>query len=80
MIGIYARQSIDKKDSISVETQIETCLKELGLPEPSLYKVYVDKGYSGGSLKRPDFERLAGEIKSGLIHQVVTYKLDRISR
>lgn len=44
MIAIYARQSLDKKDSISIETQIELCKKEIG-DEP--YKEYVDRGYSG---------------------------------
>ena len=30
MDAIYARQSIDKKDSISIETQIELCKREGG--------------------------------------------------
>lgn len=27
---IYARQSVDKEDSISIESQIELCLREVG--------------------------------------------------
>ena len=45
MDAIYARQSIDKKDSISIETQIELCKREGGADKP--YLVYSDKGYSG---------------------------------
>ena len=41
MIAIYARQSLDKKDSISIETQIELCKKEI---EDEPYKEYVDNG------------------------------------
>ena len=33
MVAIYARQSVDKKDSISVETQIEECKKKISLSE-----------------------------------------------
>ena len=29
MVAIYARQSVDKKDSISVEPQIEECKKKI---------------------------------------------------
>ena len=44
MIAIYTRQSIDKKDSISIETQVEMCQKEIktqGLE----FKIYKDKGF-----------------------------------
>ena len=42
--AIYARQSIDKKDSISIESQIEFCKYEL---RGGSCKEYQDKGYSG---------------------------------
>jgi len=44
MIAIYARQSVDKKDSISIESQIEFCKKEFD--ETEAYKTYIDKGFS----------------------------------
>ena len=71
MIAIYARQSVDKKDSISIETQIEKCGEG---------KIYSDKGYSGKNIQRPDFERLLADIEAGLIREVRCYRLDRISR
>ena len=42
--AIYARQSVDKKDSISIESQIEFCKYEL---KGGNCKEYRDKGYSG---------------------------------
>ena len=42
--AIYARQSVDKKDSISIESQIEFCKYEL---KGGNCKEYTDKGYSG---------------------------------
>jgi DNA invertase Pin-like site-specific DNA recombinase len=75
--AIYARQSIDKKDSISIESQIEFCRHEL---KGGQAKEYRDKGYSGKNTDRPDFQRLLRDIEAGLIAKVVVYKLDRISR
>lgn len=77
MIAIYTRQSVDKKDSISIETQIDFCKKEFTNKE---YKVYTDKGFSGKNTNRPDFEKMMADVKSGLIKKVICYKLDRISR
>jgi DNA invertase Pin-like site-specific DNA recombinase len=80
MTAKYARQSIDKKDSISVEFQIEECGKRLSQSEESLSATFVDKGYSGKDTKRPEFQRMMEHVREGLIKKVVVYKLDRISR
>lgn len=77
MDAIYGRQSIDKKDSISIESQIEFCKYETRGRE---YRVYTDKGYSGKNTDRPQFQELLQDIKNGEIHRVIVYKLDRISR
>lgn len=78
MVAIYARQSVDKKDSISIETQIEHC--KMKLIEKEDYEVYSDKGYSGSNIKRPDFEKMIFNIQEGLVTKVICYKVDRISR
>lgn len=75
--AIYARQSIDKADSISIESQVEFCKYEL---KGGQYEVYTDRGYSGKNTARPAFQRMMEDIKAGKISQVVVYKLDRISR
>lgn len=77
MIAIYARQSVDKKDSVSIEVQIEFCKKQFS---DEKFKVYKDKGYSGSNTNRPDFEKMINDIKSGKIEKVIVYRLDRISR
>ena len=75
--AIYARQSIDKKDSISIESQIEFCRYEL---KGGGSREYTDKGYSGKNTDRPRFQELMEDIEKGLISKVIVYKLDRISR
>ena len=75
--AIYGRQSMDKKDSISIESQFEFCRYELRGSEAKEYK---DKGYSGKNIERPDFQRLLKDIRTGVIRRVIVYRLDRISR
>ena len=75
--AIYTRQSVDKMDSISIESQLEYCKYETrGNP----YKSYSDKGYSGKNTNRPAFEEMLEDIKQGKVSRVIVYKLDRISR
>lgn len=78
MIAIYARQSLDKKDSLSIETQIELCQAEAGGNAPC--KLYIDRGYSGKNTDRPHFTKMMHDIEAGRIDKVVVYKLDRLSR
>ena len=75
--AIYARQSIDKADSISIESQIELCSYETrGAP----FLTFADRGYSGKNTDRPEFQKMLRQIRSGLIRRVICYKLDRCSR
>lgn len=77
MIAIYARQSIDRKDSISIDSQIEACQYEARGEET---RKYVDKGYSGKDTDRPYFKELVNDIRKGKVSKVIVYRLDRISR
>lgn len=43
-------------------------------------KWYVDGGYSGSKLERPEIQQLLDDAKNGLIKTVYIYKLDRLSR
>ena len=66
--AIYARQSVDKKDSISIESQIEFANTEL---KGGNCKEYTDKGYSGRTQDRPKFQELNCGTSRGLIAKVV---------
>jgi DNA invertase Pin-like site-specific DNA recombinase len=73
----YGRQSVDKKDSISIESQLEFAKHEF---RGGRYREYTDKGYSGKNTDRPKFQEMLRDIEQGQISKVVVYKLDRISR
>ncbi len=75
--AIYSRQSIDRADSISIESQIEFCQYEI---RGGAYKVFKDRGFSGKNTNRPDFKRMMECIHNGEVNRVIVYKLDRISR
>ena len=76
-IAIYARKSVFREDSISIESQIEMCGYETKGQD---FIVYQHNGYSGKNTDRPDFQRMVSDIEEGLISKVIVYKLDRVSR
>ena len=76
MDAIYARQSIDKKGSLSIEGQIELCRKFT--VDDAL--VFSDKGFSGKNTKRPAFGELMEAVEAGRVKKIVVYRLDRFSR
>jgi len=77
MIAVYARQSVDRADSISIESQMEFCNYET---RGEAFQPYIDRGYSGKNMERPAFKKMMMDMENGLIRKVVVYKLDRISR
>lgn len=78
MIGIYLRQSVDKKDSISIEGQLDICKNFVDAKDD--IEVYQDKGFSGKNTDRPAFKKLMKDVESGKIDKIICYKLDRITR
>ncbi|MBU5626658.1 recombinase family protein [Oscillibacter sp. MSJ-2] len=76
MDAVYARQSVDKRDSVSIETQIEYCARAID----GGYTVYKDRGFSGKNTNRPEFMRMLEDIRQGKVSKVWVYRLDRFSR
>ena len=73
----YARQSVEKKDSLSIQGQLDLCQKAAACETLALYK---DQGFSGKNTDRPDFQRLIKDIKADKISKLYVYRLDRFSR
>lgn len=78
MYGIYARQSVERQDSISIEMQTDMCRERVPVGEG--YDVYSDRGCTGTNTRRPEYQRMLSDVKSGRLSGIVVYKLDRISR
>lgn len=81
MIAIYARQSVERENSISCETQIEYGRSAVKPDERSQkIQIFVDNGCSGGNTNRDGFQKMMKMVRQGKISKVIVYKLDRISR
>ena len=73
---VYARQSVEKKDSLSIDGQIQLCKRAAGED----LVVYQDRGYSGKNTERPAFRQLMKDVEAGKIGRLYVYRLDRFSR
>lgn len=84
VIGIYARKSVYRDNSDSVQVQIESCqayAKLLYNDKTIEFIIYnQDEGFSGKNTNRPSFKQLIHDVKSNILDVVMVYKLDRISR
>ena len=76
--AIYVRQSVERPDSVSLETQEALCRSEL--PPDIPVTVFSDRGYSGKDTGRPALQSLMQAVRADEIGTVLVYKLDRISR
>lgn len=82
-VAIYIRWSTeDQGQGTTLDVQLEACRKycdQQGWYVPDDF-IYVDEGYSGGTLDRPAMARLRADVASGRVTVVVSYRLDRLSR
>jgi len=82
-IAIYARSATREGDpSPAIEQQLERLRGHVVAQgwELADENVFVDDGYSGGSLDRPGLERLRARARSGQLDSVWLTALDRLTR
>ena len=80
--ALYIRVSTDaqREEGYSVEAQTEMLKGYCLSKEIKNYSLYIDGGFSGSNIERPEMQRLIEDIKQGSIECVAVYKLDRLSR
>ena len=69
--AIYARQSVNKADSLSIQGQIDLCRQKSG----GEFRVYQDKGYSGKNTNRPAFQQMMADVERDLVQKIIVYRL-----
>jgi site-specific DNA recombinase len=81
MIGIYCRISKDGEEKRSIEYQEAEGIK-FAKSLNKKYKIYTDKGISGGKKRneRPELNKLLSDIEEGLIDSIYIYNQDRAAR
>jgi len=77
--AIYARVSTQEQiENYSIEAQLESLRAYCKSKGWTIYDEYVDPGYSGSNMDRPDLQRMLSDLDK--IDVVLVYKLDRLSR
>ena len=84
VFAIYSRKSRFTGKGESIENQIEMCRQYISRcfsrEQADGALVYEDEGFSGGSTKRPNFQRMMRDVHKGRIQTIVCYRLDRLAR
>ncbi|MDD6837429.1 MAG: recombinase family protein [bacterium] len=84
IIAGYARVSTDRQAdegySIAIQTErIHSYIKATHGDNVRL-EMYIDDGYSGGSIDRPAMNKLIHDVENNKVSKIVVVKLDRLSR
>ena len=83
-IAIYSRKSKFTGKGESIGNQVELCREYVrnmfGAEYGERCEVFEDEGFSGGNLKRPDFQKMMDRVRKGEFRAIVVYRLDRVSR
>ena len=80
--ALYIRVSTDSQyeEGYSVEAQREKLEAYCKIKNITNYESYIDGGWSGSNIDRPEMKRMITDIMQGKVSAVVVYKLDRLSR
>lgn len=80
--ALYIRVSTDaqREEGYSIDAQKQRLEAHCISRDIREYEFYIDGGYTGSNIDRPELRRLLGDAKTGAIGCVVVYKLDRLSR
>ena len=80
--ALYIRVSTDSQfeEGYSVDAQKQKLEQYCKLKDIEKYEFYIDGGWSGSNIDRPEMKRMMDEIIEKKIDSVIVYKLDRLSR
>lgn len=76
----YARFSSDLQREESIEAQVRAIKAFAEQNGYTLLKVYIDRGISGTTDNRPQFQNMIDDAKSGQFDAIIVHKLDRFAR
>lgn len=79
VIGIYLRVSTRKQETHAQRQAIDKWIRGQGYPKAELIW-YEDKGLSGKTFDRPQFQRLMEDVRQGKVSKLVTFESSRLSR
>lgn len=77
---IYARFSSDKQTEQTIENQIRICSNFAKDNQLNVVKIYADRGKSGRSDNRPEFQHMLADMEKREFQVIIVYMLDRFMR
>ena len=80
--ALYCRVSTDAQfeEGYSIDAQKEMLIAYCVSKGIKRYELYIDGGFSGSNIERPEMLRMISEINLDRVSHVIVYKLDRLSR
>ncbi|WRS27324.1 recombinase family protein [Oscillospiraceae bacterium MB08-C2-2] len=80
--ALYIRVSTEaqREEGYSIDAQKEMLEAHCKSKRIAAYDFYVDGGFTGSNIERPEMQRLIDDVKQNRISHVIVYKLDRLSR
>lgn len=81
--ALYLRLSKDDEqqgESVSIGTQRSILTDYCENQGYTIYKTYIDDGYSGLNFARPGFQELLADVERGAVNMVITKDLSRLGR
>ncbi|MDD2646466.1 MAG: recombinase family protein, partial [Patescibacteria group bacterium] len=80
-VAIYARVSTEhQQEQKTIESQVDELRRICNKQGVYIVREYVDNGWSGETLDRPELDRLRTEASQGIFERVYFYCNDRLSR
>lgn len=80
-VACYVRVSTENQlENYSIDEQIDRLKAFCKAKDYAISKFYIDGGYSGGNLNRPELQKMLMDIEINNIDIILVYKLDRLSR
>lgn len=76
----YTRFSSDMQREESIEAQVRAIKEFTDKQGYALLKTYADRGISGTTDNRPEFQKMFDDAKKGLFDVIIVHKLDRFAR
>ena len=82
VVALYIRVSTEfqAEEGYSIDAQKEQLAAYCTMKGLKNYEFFIDGGWSGSNLERPEMQRLVRLCKEGRISHVIVFKLDRLSR
>lgn len=79
--ALYARVSTEEqKEGKTIQSQLEELRRFVNEKEWNVSAEYLDEGWSGSVLARPQLDRLRDDAEKGLFEAVIVNDVDRIGR